>query len=119
MALTPTNVIAGQARSYPLGGGLKVVETDVTLGTASDYSSGFDFDGIKSKLGLSYILDVPSSSLRTTGGTLYKFWSLWDGNAKKVRFFTSVAGTTATEIVEANLVASGGDIVRATVVGVG
>lgn len=118
MALSVSTVIAGQSRVYETIHGLKVVEADLTLGTASDYSSGFDIDGIKTKLGLAYVLDVPSASIRTSGGTLYKFLSLWDGNAKKVRFFTAVAGTTHTEVVEANLVAGGGDIVRALVVGV-
>ena len=114
MALTYTNSIDGQTRSYTNANGLKFVVSDVTVGTPTDYSSGLSITA--TPLGLGSILAIFGTSIRATGGTQRALVPHWDPVTDKLRLYqTGGTSLALTEITTSALVTA--DIVRVIAIG--
>lgn len=111
MALSYNNKIDGQTRVYKLDGGLKIVETDVTMSDVSaDYSSGITLT--LSQFGLQYVIALLDGSVRDSSNAQRALEVTRDANTGKIRFY----GGATEAVADSTLVDA--DIARLVLLGI-
>ena len=96
MGLAFTTQIDSALMSWDLGKGLKLARVRMTIGATADYSSGFDLDANKGKMGFLKLVTVLEATVRQSNGTLRgTLAARWDVVTKKLRLYTVVAPTSS------------------------